>query len=162
MNYRHTCISHSHTISNHTCIQTHIHSSRYTATHYIYNLRTLKKTSSILYSHNFWVSIQPFWGNGWTFFFNYCFVQCNLSFHWKLLPNVTFTASLVLHTNSNSSTNHMNKSSHILVSAMVQGKRKFLFILETTLDFTLYITIFILWIVNKSHAQKNCHFLHIS
>lgn len=100
-----------------------------------------------------------------TFFFfcNYCFVQCNLSFHWKLLPNVTFTASLVLHTNSNSSTNHMNKSSHILVSAMVQGKRKFFFILETTLNFILYITIFILWIVNKSHAQKNSvifsHFL---
>lgn len=94
-----------------------------------------------------------------TFFFcNYCFVQCNLSFHW-LLPNVTFTASLVLHTNSNSSTNHMNKSSHILVSAMVQGKRKFFFILETTLHFILYITIFILWIVNKSHARKNsCHF----
>lgn len=96
-----------------------------------------------------------------TFFFcNYCFVQCNLSFHWKLLPNVTFTASLVLHTNSNSSTNHMNKSSHILVSAMVQGKRKFFFILETTLDFILYITIYYeLW-TSHMHGKTLSFFSH--
>jgi hypothetical protein len=147
---------HSHTISNHACIQTHTHSSRHTATLYIYNLRTLKKTSSVLYSSYFffWVSIQPLLGHGWNFFF-VVIVLCS-----AIYPSIgscyqcNLHISLVLHTNSNS-TNHMKKSSHILVSALVKGRRKFFFISETTLDFILYITIFILWTVNESHAQKN-------
>jgi hypothetical protein len=150
MNYRHTF---THNLQTYKCA--HPHTCSHTLSKY--NLRTLKKTSSILYvSSIFFIWIQPFLGNGWNFFCYCCFVQCSLSFHWKLLPNLTFTVNIVLHTN------HMNKSSHILVFAMVKGESSFFIILKTILDFILYITIFILWIVNESHAQKKTVTFHIS
>lgn len=109
---------------------THRHTIRHTATHFTYTTCAhLRKQAAYYIFHSiFFVWIQPFGGGGamaeTCFCCCCCFVQCNLSSHWKLLPNLTFTVNPVLHTNSNN-TNHMNKSSHILVFAIVMGGKVF-------------------------------------